>query len=81
MTDGEINQQGIVLNVLRVLREAAVRHLGEARAALAKLDVRVPNLESALPALVAQYRQARTIVDAGRGAKAAAVVAENRLLG
>lgn len=55
-----------------VLREDAVKHLGEARAALARLDVRVPNLESALPALVAQYQQARIIVDAGRGAKAAA---------
>ena len=55
-----------------VLREDAVKYLGEARAALARLDVRIPNLESALPALVAHYQQARSIVDAGRGAKAAA---------
>lgn len=52
-----------------VLREAAVQHLGEARAALAKLDVRVPNLQSALPELVAQYEQARIVVDAGKGGK------------
>ena len=48
-----------------VLREAAVQHLGEARAALAKLDVRVPNLRAALPDLVAAYEKARLIVDAG----------------
>ena len=54
------------------LREAAVQHLGEARAAIDRLDVRVPNLQSALPELVAQYEQARVVVDAGRGAKAAA---------
>lgn len=51
------------------LREAAVRHLAEARAALARLDVRVPNLQSALPELVAAYEKARLIVDAGHGPK------------
>ncbi|AWM34434.1 hypothetical protein [Hymenobacter nivis] len=54
------------------LREAAVQHLGEARQALAHLDVRVPNLQSALPALVAAYERARVIVDAGHGPKKAA---------
>lgn len=52
-----------------VLREAAVLHLTEARAAIDKLDVRVPNLKSALPELVAQYEQARIVVDAGKGGK------------
>ncbi|GAB3876951.1 hypothetical protein GCM10028824_35800 [Hymenobacter segetis] len=52
-----------------VLREAAVLHLGEARAAINKLDVRVPNLKSALPELVTQYEKARVIVDAGKGGK------------
>jgi hypothetical protein len=50
-----------------MLREAAVQHLGEARAALARLDVRIPNLKTALPELVAQYEQARIVVDAGKG--------------
>ena len=50
-----------------LLRDDAVRHLGAARAALGKLDLRVPNLESALPDLVAAYRKARQIVDAGHG--------------
>lgn len=54
------------------LREAAVQHLGEARQALARLDVRVLNLQSALPELVAQYQRTRVIVDAGHGAKPAA---------
>ena len=57
-----------------VLREAAVQHLSEARAALARLDVRVPNLQSTLPELVAQYQQARAIVNAGKSGKVAAVV-------
>lgn len=58
------------------LREAAVQHLGEARAALARLDVRVPNLQSTLPELVAQYQRARIVVDAGHaGAKSAVVAA------
>jgi hypothetical protein len=30
----------------------------------------VPNLQSALPELVAEYQQARAVVDAGRGGKA-----------
>lgn len=51
------------------LREAAVQHLAEARQALARLDVRVPNLASALPALVADYQRARIVVDAGHGPK------------
>jgi len=46
-----------------------VRHLGDARRAIEKLDVRVPNLESALPELVAAYHKAREIVDAGHGGK------------
>ena len=52
------------------LREAAVLHAGEARQAIARLDVRVPNLQSALPDLVAAYEKARVIVDAGHGRKA-----------
>ncbi|MBJ6111846.1 hypothetical protein JAO73_22695 [Hymenobacter sp. BT523] len=52
-----------------VLREAAGRHLGEARAGLDWLDVRVPNLKSARPDLVAEHFKVRTVVDAGRGGK------------
>jgi hypothetical protein len=52
-----------------LLRDDAVRYLGDARKALEKLDVRVPNLESALPELVAAYRKARQIVDAGHSGK------------
>ena len=55
-----------------VLREATVLHLAEARTALGRLDVRVPNLQAALPELVAQYQQARFLVNAGRGRKASA---------
>jgi hypothetical protein len=51
------------------LREAAVQHLGEDRQALARLDVRVPNLAGTLPELVAAYEKARVIVDAGHGPK------------
>ena len=54
------------------LREAAVRHLAEARQALTRLDVRVPNLRATLPDLVAAYEKARMIVDAGHGKKAKA---------
>ena len=54
------------------LREAAVRHLAEARQALTRLDVRVPNLRATLPDLVAAYEKARIIVDAGHGHKAKA---------
>jgi N-acetylmuramoyl-L-alanine amidase len=57
------------------LREAAVQHLAATRQAIARLDVRVPNLTSALPALVAAYAKARIIVDAGHGAKAPAAAA------
>ena len=45
----------------------AVQHLGGARTALEWLDVCIPNLKTALPALVAQYEQARIVVDAGKG--------------
>lgn len=55
-----------------VLREQAVEAIGAARAALKRLDVRVANLADQLPELVAQYRQARIIVDAGHGPKGAA---------
>ena len=54
------------------LREAAVRHLAAARQALARLDVRVPNLRATLPDLVAAYEKARLIVDAGHGQQAKA---------
>ena len=53
------------------LRERAVTSLGAAHKALERLDVRVPNLESDLPELVANYQKARAIVDAGHGPKAA----------
>lgn len=55
-----------------LLRDDAVKHLGEARKALKGLDVRVPNLQSALPDLVAAYKKAREIVDAGHGGKPSA---------
>ncbi|AMJ64298.1 hypothetical protein [Hymenobacter sp. PAMC 26628] len=54
-----------------VLREAALQHLSEARQAMTRLDVRVPNLQSALPELVAAYAKARIVVDAGHGTKPA----------
>ncbi|WP_375417969.1 hypothetical protein [uncultured Hymenobacter sp.] len=60
------------INSGSVLREAAVQHLGEARAALARLDVRMPNLQPLLPELVAQYQQARFLVNAGKGGAKAA---------
>ena len=49
------------------LRERSVASLGQARAALKRLDVRVPNLVGELPELVANYKKARIIVDAGHG--------------
>ena len=49
------------------LREQAVASLGAARKALKQLDVRVPNLVDDLPALVAEYKKARVVVDAGHG--------------
>jgi hypothetical protein len=55
------------INAGVLLREDAVKYLGKARRALASLDVRVPNLQSSLPDLVAAYRKAREIVDAGHG--------------
>ena len=51
------------------LRERSVASLGQARAALKRLDVRVPNLVGELPELVANYKKARVIVDAGHGPK------------
>lgn len=51
------------------LREQSVAALGAARAALKRLDVRVPNLTDDLPELVASYKKARVIVDAGRGSQ------------
>ena len=51
------------------LREQAVASLGAAHTALDRLDVRVPNLEDDLPQLVANYKKARIIVDAGHGPK------------
>lgn len=52
-------------------REQAVASLGAARTALKRLDVRVPNLVDDLPELVAAYKKARLIVDAGHGPKPA----------
>ena len=51
------------------LRERSVASLGAARTALKRLDVRVPNLADELPELVANYKRARIIVDAGHGPK------------
>ncbi|MBO2012501.1 hypothetical protein [Hymenobacter negativus] len=51
-----------------LLRDDAVRYLGEARAGRDQLGVRVPNLKSALPELVASYHKAR-LVDAGHAGK------------
>lgn len=56
-------------NTGSVLREQAVASLGAARTALKRLDVRVPNLADELPELVANYKKARIIVDAGHGPK------------
>ena len=58
------------INAGALLRDDAVKYLGEVRKALKSLDVRVPNLQSALPDLVAAYKKAREIVDAGHGPKA-----------
>lgn len=58
------------INAGSLLRDDAVKYLGEVRKALKSLDVRVPNLQSALPDLVAAYKKAREIVDAGHGPKA-----------
>ena len=54
-----------------VLRERAVAAQGAARTALKRLDVRVPNLVDDLPALMAEYKKARVIVNAGHGPKSA----------
>ena len=50
-----------------LLRDDAVQHLGDARKALKRLDVRVPNLSGKLPALAKEYARQRQIVDAGHG--------------
>ncbi|RZK46013.1 MAG: hypothetical protein EOO59_20020 [Hymenobacter sp.] len=52
-----------------VLRTQAVAALAAARIALKRLDVRVPNLQDDLPALVETYRKTRVVVDAGHGPK------------
>ncbi len=52
-----------------LLRDDSVALIGEARKALKGLDIRVPNLKSALPDLVAAYAKARQINDAGHGPK------------
>jgi hypothetical protein len=57
------------LTAASVQREQAVASIGAARTALKRLDVRVPNLVDDLPDLVAQYKKARLIVDAGHGPK------------
>lgn len=59
------------INAGVLLRDDAVKYLGDARKALKGLDVRVPNLQSTLPDLVAAYKKAREVVDAGHGPKAA----------
>jgi hypothetical protein len=57
------------INAGSLLRDDYVKFLTEAKLALKGLDARVPNLESALPDLVAAYRKARQIIDAGHGPK------------
>jgi hypothetical protein len=57
------------INTGALLREDAVQLLGQVRRALAALDLRVPNLHDELPELVAAYRKARQIIDAGHGPK------------
>ncbi|MBC8083716.1 MAG: hypothetical protein H7Z21_10940, partial [Hymenobacter sp.] len=44
------------------LRRQAKDYLTEARKALDRLDVRVPNLGAVLPALAAEYEQQRRLV-------------------
>ncbi len=56
-------------NLGSLLRDDVVAFIGEARAAFKGLDVRVPNLKSALPELPPAYQKARMIVDAGHGPK------------
>ncbi|MBT2557017.1 hypothetical protein J7E24_04415 [Hymenobacter sp. ISL-91] len=46
-------------------RRQALDHLANARAAIERLDVRLPNLRPTLPELVAQYEQQRRVVAAG----------------
>ena len=58
------------INAGELLRDDAVKYLGDARKAIKGLDLRVPNLSSALPELVPAYKKAREIVDAGHGPKA-----------
>ena len=49
--------------------EAAVQHLTEARTAIDRITVGVPNLKSGRPNVVAQYQPARNILVAGHGGK------------
>jgi hypothetical protein len=57
------------INVGSLLREDSVAHIAEMRKAIKGLDLRVPNLQDELPELVAAYKKARQIIDAGRGPK------------
>lgn len=60
------------VDTLRELHTRALARataLAAARTALKRLDVRVPNLQAELPELVAAYKRARLIVDAGGGPK------------
>lgn len=52
-----------------VLLKGAEDQLDAARAALERLDVRVPNLKSTMPDFVREYFRLRAIVDAGHGPK------------
>jgi|GEM_PF-2114419 len=57
------------INAKSLLRDDYVEFMKEAKKAIKGLDVRVPNLESALPDLVKAYWKARQVIDAGRGPK------------
>jgi ligand-binding sensor domain-containing protein len=57
------------INASSLLREDSVAHMRELRKAITGLDLRVPNLQEELPELVAAYRKARQIIDAGHGPK------------
>ena len=67
--NGTPNEQ---IHSTSLLRDDSVALIGEARKAIAGLDIRVPNLKSAMPDLVAAYEKARQINDAGHGHKDAA---------
>ena len=57
------------INTGVLLRDDTVQHLGAIRKAIAGLDLRVPNLRTALPDLPPAYEKAREIIDAGHGPK------------